>query len=315
MLNEDGLKVFSGNSNGLLSEEICMDLGIRQCEAEVTRFKDGEVGVKILESVRNADVFIIQSTCYPTNDNLMELILMIDAAFRASARRITAVMPYFGYSRQDRKVEPRVPISAKVVANLLEAVRVSRILTLDLHADQIHGFFNIPVDNLLATPVMIDYIDSKKIENAVVVSPDTGGVNRARFFAKKLNAGLAIVDKRRQKANVCEVMNVIGEVEGKNCILYDDIIDTAGSISGAAKALKEKGALDVYCVATHAVFSGNAMDNLESAGFKEIIITNSIPTKKDTRCLENIKVLSVATLFGEAIRRIHEGESVSCLFV
>jgi len=315
MINEDGLKVFSGNSNILLAEEICKDLGILQCEAEVTRFKDGEVGVKILESVRNADVFIIQSTCNPTNDNLMELILMIDAAFRASARRITAVIPYFGYSRQDRKVEPRVPISAKVVANLLEAVRVNRVLTLDLHADQIHGFFNIPVDNLLATPVMIDYIDSKKIENAVVVSPDTGGVNRARFFAKKLNASLAIVDKRRQKANVCEVMNVIGDVEGKNCILYDDIIDTAGSISGAAKALKEKGALDVYCVATHAVFSGNAMDNLESAGFKEIIITNSIPFKEDSRRLENIKVLSVANLFGEAIRRIHEGESVSCLFV
>jgi ribose-phosphate pyrophosphokinase len=311
----NGMKVFSGNANRPLAEEICQKLGISLSKAEIHRFKDGEVSIKILESVRNSDVFIIQPTCAPTNDNIMELLLMIDAAFRASARRITAVIPYYGYSRQDRKVEPRVPISAKVVANLLEAVKVSRILTMDLHADQIQGFFNTPVDNLFATPVMIEYLSQKKIEDLVVVSPDSGGVDRARFLAKKMNAGLAIIDKRRPRPNVCEVMNVIGDVAGKNCLILDDIIDTAGSISGAGRALRENGAKDVYCTATHAVFSGNAVENLASGGFKEVIVTNTIPvgSKKDE--IGNLKVLSVAKLIAEAINRIHEGESVSNLFV
>jgi len=311
----NGMKVFSGNANRPLAEEICQKLGISLSKAEIHRFKDGEVSIKILESVRNSDVFIIQPTCAPTNDNIMELLLMIDAAFRASARRITAVIPYYGYSRQDRKVEPRVPISAKVVANLLEAVKVSRILTMDLHADQIQGFFNTPVDNLFATPVMIEYLSQKKIEDLVVVSPDSGGVDRARFLAKKMNAGLAIIDKRRPRPNVCEVMNVIGDVAGKNCLILDDIIDTAGSISGAGRALRENGAKEVYCTATHAVFSGNAVENLASGGFKEVIVTNTIPvgSKKDE--IGNLKVLSVAKLIAEAINRIHEGESVSNLFV
>ncbi|HEY1405007.1 MAG TPA: ribose-phosphate pyrophosphokinase [Spirochaetota bacterium] len=314
-MSDNGLKVFSGNANRPLAEEICEKLGIELSKAEVLRFKDGEASIKIQESVRNSDVFIIQPTCAPANDNLMELLLMIDAAYRASARRITAVIPYYGYSRQDRKVEPRVPISAKVVANLLEAVKVSRILTLDLHADQIQGFFDTPVDNLFATPVMFDYLGKKNIEDLVVVSPDSGGVDRARFLAKKLNASLAIIDKRRPRANVCEVMNVIGDVEGKNCIILDDIIDTAGSISGAGKALKNNGAKDVYCLATHAVFSGNAIENLSSAGFREIIITNTIPIGEKKDVLGNVKVLSVASLIAEAINRIHEGESVSSLFI
>jgi ribose-phosphate pyrophosphokinase len=309
------LKIFTGNANRALSKEVCDVIGVKLSEAEVTKFKDGEIGVKICESVRNADVFIVQPTCNPTNDNLMEMILMIDAAHRASARRITAVMPYFGYARQDRKVEPRVPISAKVVANLLEAVKVSRVLTIDLHADQIQGFFNTPVDNLFASPVMVEYLRKHNIPDLVVVSPDTGGVDRARFLAKKLDTGLAIIDKRRPKANVCQIMNVIGDVQGKNCVLIDDIIDTAGSISGAAIALKEKGAKDVYCLATHPVLSGNAMENLKAGGFKEIILTNTIPLRDEIKDLGNVKVLSVAGLVGDAIVRIHEGESVSRLFI
>jgi ribose-phosphate pyrophosphokinase len=315
MKSFDGLKLFSGNANRELAREISESLGVPLSNAEVTRFKDDEVCVKIHESVRNADVFIIQPTCSPANDNLMELLLMIDAAYRASARRVTAVMPYYGYSRQDRKVEPRVPISAKVIARLLEAVKVSRVLTMDLHADQIQGFFDIPVDNLFATPVMIEYLSKCDIKDLVIVSPDSGGVDRARFLAKKLNAGLAIIDKRRPRANVCEIMNVIGDVAGKNCILLDDIIDTAGSISGAAVALKENGVKEVFCIATHPVLSGNAIENLKSGGFKEIIFTNTIPIGDKKEKLGNVTVLSVAGLISEAIRRIHEGESVSSLFV
>ena len=240
---------------------------------------------------------------------------MIDAAKRASAYKVIAVMPYFGWARQDRKDRPRVPIGAKMVANLLEAAGCDRVMTADLHADQIQGFFDIPVDNLFATPVMVDYIQSCSLKDVVVVSPDSGGVDRARFLAKKLDAGLAIIDKRRPKANVCQVMNVIGDVNGKNCIIIDDIIDTAGSISGAAKALKEKGAKDVYCLATHGVLSGNAPENLKSAGFKEIILTNTIPLRSELKDLVDIKVLSVAGLLGDAIVRIHEGESVSRLFI
>ena len=239
---------------------------------------------------------------------------MIDAAKRASARTITAVIPYFGYSRQDRKMEPRVPISAKLVANLLMKAGIQRVLTMDLHADQIQGFFDVPVDNLFLTPIAIGYFNSLKIDDLVVVSPDSGGTDRARYLAKHLQCGLAIIDKRRPKANVCEIMNVIGEVEGKNCLLIDDIIDTAGSISGGAKALKDFGAKDIYCIATHPVLSGNAVSNLKGAGFKEIIFSDTIPIPED-KMLDNMTILRTCSLFSEAIKRIYSGESVSNLFV
>ncbi len=308
------MKIFSGSSNQKLSAEIADYLKMGVSKVDLIRFKDGELSVKICDNVRGVDVFIIQPTSNPANDHLMELLLLIDAAFRASAKRITAVIPYYGYARQDRKVEPRVPISAKVVANLLQAVGVSRILTMELHSDQIQGFFDIPVDNLFASPIVIKYLKELAIEEAVVVSPDTGGVVRARFLASRINAGLAIIDKRRPKANVSEVMNVIGEVKGKNCIIIDDMVDTAGSISQAALALKDNGAKDIYCVSTHAVLSANAPEKLSNAGFKEIIFTNTIQIPEE-KCLPNMKVLSIASLFGEAIKRIHEGESVSSLFL
>jgi len=308
------LKVFSGLSNNALALEITRYLGIELSDIELKRFKDGEISVKIKDNVREHDVFIIQSTCNPSNDHIMELLFIIDAAVRASARRITAVIPYFGYARQDRKVEGRVPISAKVVANIIQATGASRVLTMDLHAEQIQGFFDIPVDNLYATPIAIKYITGLNIENVVVVSPDTGGVDRARFLAKKLDTSLAIIDKRRTEANVSDVMNVIGEVTGRNCLLVDDIADTAGSISKAAIALKERGAKDIYCFFSHPVLSDNAVENLRMAEFKEIIFTDSIPHPKE-KMLDNMKVLSIAPLFGEAIRRINEGESVSSLFL
>lgn len=313
-MKKNELKVFSCNSNRPLAEDIARRLGIEVASSEVKCFSDGEVSVKINESVRGVDVFIVQSTCYPTNDNLMELLLMVDAAHRASARKVTAVIPYYGYSRQDRKVEPRVPISAKVVANLLQACGVDRVLTMDLHADQIQGFFDVPVDNLFATPLAIDYLLSLRIEDLIVVSPDSGGVDRARFLAKKMNAGLAIIDKRRPKANVSQVMNVIGDVSGKNCIIIDDIVDTAGSISSASKALKKNGAKEVYCLATHPVLSGPAIDNLQTAEFKEMIFSDSI-LLSDEKKLDNMTILSTAPLFAEAIKRIYEGNSVSSLFI
>lgn len=313
-MNNSPLKIFSGSSNGELSLEIARYLGTELSGIELRRFKDGEISVKLKDNVRAHDVFIIQSTCNPSNDHIMELLLMIDAAVRASASRITAVIPYFGYARQDRKVEPRVPISAKVVSNIIQVTGADRVLTMDLHADQIQGFFDIPVDNLYASPIAIDYLKSLTLENVVVVSPDAGGVDRARFLAKKLNSSLAIIDKRRPEANVVDIMNVIGEVKGKNCILIDDIADTAGSISKAAAALKERGANDVYCLFSHPVLSENAVDNLRQADFKEIIFTNSIPLP-DHKKLRNMQVLSIAPLFGEAIRRIHNGESVSSLFI
>ena len=308
------LKLFSGSSNIELAKEIAGYLGTELSGIELKRFKDGEISVKLKDNVRAHDVFIIQSTCNPSNDHIMELLLMIDAAVRASASRITAVIPYFGYARQDRKVEPRVPISAKVVSNIIQVTGADRVLTMDLHADQIQGFFDIPVDNLYASPIAIDYLKSLSLENVVVVSPDAGGVDRARFLAKKLNSSLAIIDKRRPEANVVDIMNVIGEVKGKNCILIDDIVDTAGSITKAAFALKERGANDVYCLFSHAVLSDNAVDNLRRAEFKEIIFTNSIPLP-DHKKLRNMQILSIAPLFGEAIRRIHNGESVSSLFI
>jgi len=313
-MNNNPLKIFSGSSNGALANEIARYLGTELSGIDLKRFKDGEISVKIKDNVRAHDVFIIQSTCNPSNDNIMELLLMIDAAVRASASRITAVIPYFGYARQDRKVEPRVPISAKVVSNIVQVTGADRVLTMDLHADQIQGFFDIPVDNLYASPIAIHYLNSLSLQNVVVVSPDAGGVDRARFLAKRINAGLAIIDKRRPEANVSDVMNVIGEVKGRNCILIDDIVDTAGSITKAALALKERGANDVYSLFSHPVLSDNAVDNLKMAGFKEIIFTNSIPLA-EYKHLDNMKVLSIAPLFGEAIRRIHNGESVSSLFI
>ncbi len=308
------LKLFSGSSNPDLAQEIATYLNIELSKVELKRFKDGEISVKIKENVRGHDVFIVQSTCNPTNDHVIELLLMIDAALRASAGRITAVIPYFGYARQDRKVEPRVPISSKVMANIIQATGADRVLTMELHAEQIQGFFDIPVDNLYSKPVAIDYIRGLQLKDVVMVSPDSGGAERARFYAKNINAGLAIIDKRRPEPNVAEVQYVIGEVSGKNCILVDDMVDTGGSISKAASALRERGAQDVYCLFTHPVLSDDAIDKMESAGFKEIIFTNTIPYH-GPRQMKGMKVLSIASLFGEAIRRIHNGESVSSLFL
>ncbi len=308
------MKIFSGNSNPKLAKGIANHLGMDLSEIELKKFSDGEISVKIKENVRNVEIFIIQSTCSPANDHIIELLLMVDAARRASANSITAVIPYFGYARQDRKVEPRVPISSKVIANLLQISGIKRVLTMDLHADQIQGFFDIPVDNLLGSLVCVDYLKGMKIKDLVVVSPDTGGVNRARFYAKRVNAGLAIIDKRREKANFSEIMNIIGDVKNKNCILIDDIIDTAGSISGAAKALKQNGADKIFCYASHGLFSGKAFENLEEANFEEIIFTDTIPINESKK-LKNMRILSVANLFGEAIKRISEGESISSIFV
>lgn len=311
---DNNIKIFSGTSNPKLAKEIAEHLNMRLSEIELKRFSDGEISVKIKENIRNTEIFIIQSTCSPVNDNLMELLLMIDAARRASVKSVTAVIPYFGYARQDRKVEPRVPISSKVVANLLETSGIKRVLTMDLHADQIQGFFDIPVDNLFGSLICVEHIKNMQAKNLVVVSPDAGGVDRARFYARKVNAGLAIIDKRREMANVSEVMNILGDVRGKNCILIDDIIDTAGSISGAARALKENGADKVFCYAAHGVFSGKAYEKLKEAPFEEIIFTDTIPVDESKK-LKNMYILSVASLFGEAIKRIYKGESISSLFV
>lgn len=308
------LKIFSGTSNPELAQEIADYLGIKLSTIDVKRFKDGEISIKLKENVRENDIFIIQSTCNPANDNIMELLLIIDAALRASAKRITAVVPYFGYARQDRKVEPRVPISAKVAANIIQTAGASRLVTMDLHSDQIQGFFDIPVDNLFAFPTVLEYIKKLKVENPVVVSPDSGGADRARFMAKQIDAGLAIIDKRRPEANIAEVMHVIGDVKNKNCIVVDDMVDTGGSISKSVSALKKEGANDVYCLFTHPVLSDSAPAKLKEAGFKEIIFTNTIHTNIDKK-IPNMTVLSVAPLFGEAIRRIHNGESVSSLFI
>lgn len=308
------LKIFSGNSNRKLAEEICEYLFLPLCDVEILPFSDGETFVQINENVRGADVFIIQSTCPPVNQNLMELLIMIDAVRRSSARRITAVLPYYGYARQDRKLQPRVPITSKLVANLLTTAGARRILTMDLHAGQIQGFFDIPVDHLYAAPVLIEYFKDKKIEDLVVVSPDAGGVERARAFAKRLKASIAIIDKRRIGINRAEVMNVIGKIENKNLIILDDIIDTGGTIVKAVSALKTQGAKDIYVACTHPVFSGKAIKRLSKAEIKEVVITNTIPFEKQT---ENISIvnLSVAKLLGEAINRIHIETSVSSLFV
>lgn len=309
----DKMKIFTGNCHPELAEDICSYLGTELVSSEIGRFKDGEISVKIEETVRGADVFVIQPTSPPVNENIMELLVMIDALRRASARRITTVIPYYGYARQDRKAQPRDPITAKLVANLLHTAGARRILSIDLHAPQIQGFFDIPVDHLYASPIMVDYFKTKNLDNFTAVAPDVGSVKRVRTFAKHLDIPMAIIDKRRPKANVAEVMHIIGDVEGKDVILFDDIIDTAGTMTAAATALKKKGANDVFACGTHALFSDPAMDRLESAPFEEIVVTNSIPQDNHQR-LDNLKVLSIAPLLGEAIDRIFKDLSVSVLF-
>ncbi|MEW6501767.1 MAG: ribose-phosphate pyrophosphokinase [Thermodesulfobacteriota bacterium] len=312
---KDEMRIFAGNANLGLADEICGYIGIPRSRAEVRRFSDGEIFVELGENVRGRDIYLIQPTCPPVNDHLMELVIMVDAMRRASARRITAVLPYYGYARQDRKVAPRVPITAKVVAEMLMVVGVRRVLTMDLHAGQIQGFFNIPVDNLYAAPVLLDYIGKTFQNHVVMVSPDAGGVERTRAFAKRLNADLAIVDKRRARANECEAMNVIGDVKGKIAILLDDMVDTAGTLCSAAKVLMESGATEVHACCSHGVLSGPAIDRLEKSQIKNLVITNSIPLSERAKACGKIKVLSVSTLLGEAIKRIHSEDSVSSLFV
>ncbi len=307
--------LFTGNANAVLAQEIATHLGVDLGQAAVGRFSDGEVTVEIRQNVRARDVFVVQPTCTPTNENLMELLIMVDAMKRASARRITAVIPYFGYARQDRRPRStRVPISAKVVANLLETVGVERLLTMDLHADQIQGFFDIPVDNIYASPVLLSDLKSKRYTDLVVVSPDVGGVVRARARANQQGGDLAIIDKRRPAANVSEVMHVIGEIDGRNCVIMDDMIDTAGTLVKAAEVLKERGAKRVYAYCTHPVFSGPAVERIAKSALDEVVITNTIPLSKEAKGAPNIRQLSVAFLFAETIRRISDGESVTSLF-
>jgi ribose-phosphate pyrophosphokinase len=307
--------LFTGNANPALAREIAQTLGVELGKAKVGRFSDGEVDVEIQQNVRARDVFVVQPTCAPTNEFLMELMIMVDAFKRASARRITAVIPYFGYARQDRRPRStRVPISAKVVANLLQTVGVERVLTMDLHADQIQGFFDIPVDNIYASPVLLSDLKSKAYPNLVVVSPDVGGVVRARALAKQLGSDLAIIDKRRAAANVSEVMHVIGDIEGRNCVIMDDMIDTAGTLVKAAEVLKERGAKRVYAYCTHPVFSGPAIERIEKSQLDEVVITNTIPLSDAALGCKKIRQLSVAFLFAETIRRISDGESVTSLF-
>ena len=311
------IKIFTGNANPKLAADICRIIGTKLGESEVKSFADGEASVSLYETVRGSDVFLVQSTCKPVNDSLMELLIMVDACRRASAGRITAVMPYFGYARQDRKAKSRDPISAKLVANMLVAAGVDRVLTMDLHANQIQGFFDIPVDNLFGNPIFVDYYAKKfgsVCEDMVVVSPDVGSVARARTFAQKLHMNLAIVDKRRQKANQCEVMNVIGDVAGKDCILFDDMVDTAGSLCNAAKALVEVGgAKSVHACASHGVLSGPAIERINSSVIKELALLDTIPAIEADQS-EKIKYLSVAPMFAEAIERIYQEVSLSKIF-
>jgi ribose-phosphate pyrophosphokinase len=314
-MTRDRLKIFTGNANPALAQEIAAACGVDLGRAMVKQFSDGEIYLQIKENVRGADVFVVQPTCTPVERNLMELLLMIDALKRASAERVTAVLPYYGYARQDRKDKPRVPISARVVAALLETVGVHRILALDLHAAQIQGFFDVPVDHLFATPVMIDYFKQSHTADRTVVSPDAGGVERARAFAKRMNCPLAIIDKRREEANVADVMNVIGDVKGRHCLLVDDLIDTAGTLVKGAEALMEKGAASVSACATHAVLSGPALSRIEASCLREVVFTNSIPLSKEAKKCGRIKSLSIAKLLAEAVKSIHEETSVSVLFV
>jgi ribose-phosphate pyrophosphokinase len=312
---DDKFKIFCGTANEPLTDEVCAFLGLTRGQALVTRFRDGEAYVQVQENVRGADVFVVQPTCRPVDEHLMELLLMIDALKRASARRITAVIPYFGYARQDRKDKPRVPISSKLVADLLTTAGADRALIVDLHAPQLQGFFNIPVDHLFASPVLVDYFKRATLPDLTVVSPDAGGVERARFFAKKMDSALAIMDKRRVEMNVAEIMHVIGDVNGRTCLVIDDLIDTGGTLAKTATALMENGASAVYACASHAVLSGPAVENISQSCIKEVVVTNTIPLNEAARKEPKIKVLTIAGLIGRAIQSIHEETSVSKLFL
>ncbi len=315
MTEENGFFIFSGNSNPTLTNAICAYLNKKPGGAKIKRFSDGEIQIEIHENVRARDVFVIQSTSHPVNDNLMELLLMIDAFKRSSALRISAVMPYFGYARQDKKVAPRVPISAKLVADLLTTAGANRIITMDLHAGQIQGFFNIPVDNLFAAPVMIRYIKKTFPDEKILVSPDAGGVERARAFAKRLDCGLAIVDKRRDAPNKAKAMAVIGDVTGKKTIIIDDMVDTAGTLTEAAHALIEHGAQEVHACCTHPVLSGLAIDRITDSPLKSVVVTDTIPLSEKAMACSKLKVLSIAEIIGEGIIRSHTGDSVTSLFI
>ncbi len=311
----DCIMLISGKAHRSLSESVAKELNTPLCDTTSTTFSDGELSVRIEQNIRGTDVFVIQPTCTPVNDNIMELLLIIDALKRASAGRITAVIPYYGYARQDRKVQSRVPISSKLVADLLTVAGTNRILTVDLHAGQIQGFFNIPVDHLYASPILADYFRGKKFEDLVVVSPDAGGVERARSFAKRLGASLAIIDKRREEANVSEVMNVIGDVAGCTTILFDDMIDTAGTIAQAAQALKENGAKQIFATCAHAVLSGQALERLNDSALEEVVVSNTIPLEEKEKACPKLKVLTIAPMLAEAIKRIHEESSINSLFI
>jgi ribose-phosphate pyrophosphokinase len=314
-MNADRIKIFTGTANPALAEEICEHLGLTVGMTRLKRFSDGEINLQILENVRGADCFVVQPTCTPVDAHLMELLVMIHDLKLSSAERITAVLPYYGYGRQDRKDKPRVPISAKLVASLLETAGADRIMALDLHAAQIQGFFDKPVDHLFFRPVTIDYFKPQNIDDLTVVSPDAGGVERARSVAKRLNAPLAIIDKRREEANVAEVMNVIGDVAGQNCLIIDDLIDTAGTLVKGAEALLEHGALSVTACATHAVLSGPAVQRISESRIKEVVVSNSIPLSKEAEKCGKIRSLSVAPLLARAVQSIHEESSISVLFV
>ncbi|MGI8813400.1 MAG: ribose-phosphate diphosphokinase [Pyrinomonadaceae bacterium] len=312
------VKVFSGNAHRGLAEDICSQLSCDLGKTTNDRFSDGEFNFQIGENVRGSDVFIVQPTCPPTDKNLMELLIMIDTFVRASAGRVTAVMPYFGYARSDKKDRPRVPIAAKLVANLITQAGAQRILTIDLHASQIQGFFDIPVDHLFAAPIVVDYFRGNPIENLIVVAPDTGGAERARAYAKRLDAGLALCDKRRERANEADIMNIVGDVRGKNCLIVDDLCDTGGTICKVAKALHEAGANEIFACFTHAVLSGNAVDNISRSHLKKVIVTDTIPLAETGKPLADggkIEVLSVAGLLASAIKSIHDETSVSSLFI
>lgn len=309
------MRLVGGTSNPHLTREVCRYLGIAPCKIMAKTFSDGETQIAIHENIRGREVFVLQSTCTPVNDNLMQLLIIMDALRRASAERITAVIPYFGYGRQDRKVQGRVPISAKLVADLITTAGANRVVSLDLHAGQIQGFFNIPVDNLFAAPLILKYIRNNFSDSLVIVSPDAGGVERARAFAKRLSATLAIIDKRRDAPNIAQAMNIIGEVEGKTAIILDDMVDTAGTLTQGANALKERGASRIYACCTHPVLSGPSIERLEEAPIDHLVVTDTIPLSEKARNCEKIEVLSVADLLGEAIKRIYNSDSVSTLFV
>jgi ribose-phosphate pyrophosphokinase len=312
--HDDKFKIFCGTANEPLTDEICAFLGLERGKATVTRFSDGECYVQILENVRGADVFVCQPTSFPVDEHIMELLLLVDALKRASARRITTVIPYYGYARQDRKDKPRVPVSSKLIADLLTTAGAHRALVVDLHAPQIQGFFNIPVDHLFASPVLVDHFRKMQLPNLTVISPDAGGVERARFFAKKIDAALAIVDKRRTDMNVAEIMHVIGDVKGRTCLIIDDIIDTAGTLVKTADALIKAGATKVYACATHPVLSGDAIERISKSSLEEVVVTNTIPLTGKAKAEPKIKPLSIAGLLGRAIQSIHEETSVSSLF-